>query len=103
MLEEHGDDWPDKSQQQFLGSPVPVQDDPRYDAVIVAELGKDHLSSGEWKSVWPEIELLSRGWTLLLQITLDAWSLEGTVYFCIRTADLAQREFGNVVAVYQQT
>ena len=103
VLEEHGDDWPDDSQQQLLGSPVPVQDDPRYDAVVVAELDKDHLSSEEWKALWPKIEALSRGWTLLLQITLEPWALEGTVYFCIRTADLARHEFGDVFAVYQQT
>lgn len=93
--------------QQLLGSPQPEQDDPRYDAVVVSQFGKQHLSSGEWKTHRTEIVAQARDWLLLLQIGLSDWMqaefTEGSVYFLIRRSDLEQRRFDQVVAVYQQT
>ncbi len=45
-------------------------------------------------------------WTLLLQVGLADVTrdfAEGTVYFVIRKADLAKRDFSRVHAIYQQT
>ena len=45
-------------------------------------------------------------WTQLLQVSLADLGTdyaEGTVYFVMRRADLAAREFGRVHAIYQQT
>lgn len=91
----------------LLGTPVPEQDDPRYDAVVVTQHGVQHLERSVWTREWPRIREAARDWRLLLQIDLkDFWQddlSEGRVYFLIRVADLAARNFADVVAVYQQT
>ncbi|MDT3380621.1 YwqG family protein [Labrys neptuniae] len=93
--------------QQLLGSPQPEQDDPRYDAVIVSQFGKQHLSSDEWKKERSAVMAAAHDWVLLFQLDLADWSAgawgEGTVYFLMRRKDLEQRRFDEVVAVYQQT
>ncbi|WP_117193179.1 DUF1963 domain-containing protein [Rhizobium terrae] len=91
---------------QMLGLPVPVQDDPRFEAVAVKEFGKQFLSSEEWQANRAAIFEKARDWTLLLQIDVADWmqqSAEGTVYFLIQKNDLEKRDFDRVVAVYQQT
>ncbi|MBW6422181.1 DUF1963 domain-containing protein [Rhizobium sp. XQZ8] len=91
---------------QLLGAPVPVQDDPRYDAVVVTEFGKQHLSRDEWQKNRAAVFKKARDWQLLLQIDIPKWMQEngeGTVYFLIRRSDLEKRDFSRVVAVYQQT
>jgi|GEM_PF-1154715 len=85
----------------LLGTPVPVQDDPRYDAVVVTQFGRQHLSSDEWQAERKRIFAAAADWRLLLQVLCG--NLEGTVYFLIRRDDLAARDFTRVVAVYQQT
>lgn len=91
---------------QLLGSPLPEQSDPRFEAEVVSRFGVQHLSQDQWKAHKPEIEAGARSWRLLLQI--DAGDFlqengEGTVYFLIRASDLSERRFERVVAVYQQT
>jgi uncharacterized protein YwqG len=91
---------------RLLGGPLPEQSDPRYDAVVVTEFGKQHLGSDEWKTRFPEIEAKAKDWRLLLQIDVADWMQddgEGTVYFLIRADDLKERRFERVVAVYHQT
>lgn len=93
--------------QQLLGSPQPEQDDPRYDAVVVSQFGKQHLSPDEWKKERAAVMTAAHDWMLLLQLDLADWSGgtrgEGTVYFLMRRKDLEQRHFDEVIAVYQQT
>jgi hypothetical protein len=84
----------------LLGTPVPVQDDPRYDAVVVTQFGGD-LSHDEWQAERERIFAAAAEWRLLLQVLCG--NLDGTVYFLIRRDDLAARDFTRVVAVYQQT
>lgn len=91
---------------QLLGSPLPEQDDPRYEAVVATEYGKQYLSSEEWEANRAAIRAKAQEWRLLLQIDNSAWQgrrTEGTVYFLIRGDDLRARRFDRVVAVYQQT
>jgi len=108
-MEAFGDRYPAEAwrRQQLLGSPMPEQDDPRYDAVVVTRWGKQHLSREEWRAHRDEIARKAHEWTLLLQIDVGDWMrarfVEGTVYFLIRRDDLEQRRFDAVVAVYQQT
>jgi len=108
-LEAHGDLYPAEAwqRQQLLGNPLPEQDDPRYDAVVVSEWGKQHLTREEWQDHRDDIFRKARDWVLLLQIDIGNWMqarfVEGTVYFVIRRDHLEQRRFDEVVAVYQQT
>jgi len=91
---------------QLLGSPLPEQSDPRFEAEVVSRFGVQHLSQEEWKAHKPAIETGARAWRLLLQIDVGDFlqeNGEGTVYFLIRASDLAERRFDRVVAVYQQT
>jgi uncharacterized protein YwqG len=93
--------------QQLLGSPITEQRDPRYDAVVVADYGVQHLESDTYREVWPKIKTAATDWLLLFQLDLKDYLqqklTEGTIYFVIRKTDLAKREFGKVVAIYQQT
>jgi hypothetical protein len=95
------------SRHQLLGSPLPVQDDPRCSAVVAADFGRQHLSPEAWRENRPRILQAAADWQLLLQLDLaDCLQdrlAEGTVYFLIRRADLAARAFDNTLAVYQQT
>ena len=107
-LDQLGEYYPDPGwkRHQLLGSPLPEQSDPRYDAVVVTSFGKQHLSREEWQSHAERIQMLARQWRLLWQVDLSDWGgelSEGTVYFLIRDSDLAERRFDQVVAVYQQT
>ncbi|NLS00770.1 DUF1963 domain-containing protein [Rhizobium sp. P38BS-XIX] len=91
---------------QLLGLPAPVQDDPRYDAVVVSEFNKQSLTGDDWTKNKAEIFRKAADWRLLLQIDVSDLmqeSGEGTVYFLIRGDDLEKRNFDRVVAVYQQT
>lgn len=93
--------------QQLLGSPITEQRDPCYDAVVVADYGVQHLDSDTYRAAWPKIKVAAADWQLLFQLDLKDYLqqklTEGTVYFVIRKADLADRDFGKVVAIYQQT
>lgn len=108
-VEEHHGTFPREAwrRQQLLGSPMPEQDDPRYDALIISDFGKQDLSREEWQQHRAKIHACARDWLVLLQIDLTDWMQarfgEGTVYFVIRGSDLKQRRFDRVVAVYQQT
>lgn len=108
-LQAHHDGHPDESwrRQQILGSPMPEQHDPRYQAVAVTAFGKQFLSREEWSAHGDDIRRKAQDWVLLLQVDLKDWMqarfVEGTVYFVIRREDLAARRFETVVAVYQQT
>lgn len=86
---------------------MPEQDDPRYGAVVWSRFGKPYLSSEEWETHHDELVAAAREWRLLLQLDLSDWTqaqfTEGTVYFLIRTTDLAARRFERVVGVYQQS
>lgn len=108
VLDQVGDSYPDPGwkRHQLLGSPMPEQSDPRYDAVVVTQFGKQHLSREEWHAHFARIQALAQQWRLLWQVDLSDWGgdlSEGTVYFLIRSDDLAERRFDQVVAVYQQT
>jgi uncharacterized protein YwqG len=95
-----------EQKNQLLGAPVPVQDDPRYDAVVVTEHKVQHLSGDDWTKNRQAVLQKAEDWQLLLQIEVADWmqdSAEGTVYFLIRKDDLENRAFDRVVAVYQQT
>jgi len=86
----------------LLGTPVPVQDDPRYDAVAVTQYDRPF----EWQVERDRIFAAATDWRLLLQVSLSDYMQTragGTVYFLIRRDDLAARDFTRVVAVYQQT
>jgi uncharacterized protein YwqG len=95
------------ARHQLLGSPLPEQSDPRYDAVIVTEHGVQHLPRETWKSDRARLERLTNDWCLLLQIDnqdyLQQRFAEGTIYFLVRRSDPAERAFERVVAIYQQT
>jgi uncharacterized protein YwqG len=100
-------DVTDPIRQQLLGSPITEQRDPRYNAVVVADYGVQHLESDAYRPAWPKIKTAACDWLLLFQLDLKDYLqhklTEGTVYFVIRKTDLAAREFGKVVAIYQQT
>lgn len=93
--------------QQLLGSPITEQRDPRYDAVVVADYGVQHLESDAYRAAWPRIKTAAADWLLLFQLDLKDYLqqklTEGTVYFVIRKTDLANCEFDAVIAIYQQT
>ena len=92
---------------QLLGSPIPEQSDPRHDAVVVTKFDKQHLSSDEWKTNREEIFREAKDWVLLLQLDVGDWMqapyAEGMVYFVVHRGQLEQRNFDDVIAVYQQT
>ncbi|WP_144633929.1 DUF1963 domain-containing protein [Bordetella genomosp. 13] len=108
VLDQLGESYPEPAwkRHQLLGSPLPEQSDPRYDAVVVTQFGKQHLSRDEWHAHFDRIHAQAQQWRLLWQVDLSDWGgdlSEGTVYFLIRSNDLAERRFDQVVAVYQQT
>lgn len=110
MLYEHFDPYYNPvnplHRMQLLGSPLPEQDDPRYDAVVVTEFGKQHLTSEEWTEHRDVITKKAREWRLLFQLDYSEFErqpAEGTIYFLIRDADLRERRFDRVIPVYQQT
>lgn len=91
---------------QLLGSPLPEQDDPRYQAATFALTGRQHLGSDAWRARKAEIAHEAKAWRLLFQLDLADFHqerTEGTVYLLIRAEDLAARRFERAVAVYQQT
>lgn len=92
---------------QLLGYPTPEQQDPRLKAAVAARFGVPHLPSERRRAEFPAIKAEAQSWRLVLQIAICDWMqadlCEGTVYFVIREADLAARNFDEVVAVYQQT
>ncbi|SFB05623.1 Uncharacterized protein YwqG [Rhizobium sp. NFR07] len=93
-------------QNQLLGAPVPVQDDPRYNAVGGGEDDTQFPAGDDPTKKEDVIPKEAEDWRLLLQIEMTDWmqdSTEGTVYFLIRKDDLENRAFDRVVAVYQQT
>jgi uncharacterized protein YwqG len=102
-----GKDTSEPIRQQLLGSPITEQRDPRYDAVVVAGYGVQHLDSDIYREAWPKIKTAAADWRLLYQLDLKDYLqqklTEGTVYFVIRKTDLANRAFEKVVAIYQQT
>ena len=107
-LEEHDSfDFDRGRHQQLLGSPMPEQDEPRHDAVVVTVHGRQHLEGDDRALHREAVSRDARNWRLLLQIDLGDWAEdeygEGTVYFLIRADDLARRHFDGTVAVYQQT
>ncbi len=97
----------DHNRQQLLGPPVPEQDDPRYDAVIVSEFGCQHLSFEEHQEKWPLISEKSKAWHLLFQLDMSDFRqddmVEGTYYFLIHKEQLKASDFSKTVLVYQQT
>jgi uncharacterized protein YwqG len=92
--------WP-----QLLGSPICVQQDPRYEVVANWEIGPRWLPSEEWARRREEIRERAEAWRLLLQIDTAQLSGygEGTVYFLIRKVDLEAHRFDAVVPVIPQT
>ncbi len=89
--------------QRFLGTPIPDQDDPRFDAITA-----DGFPPAPWRGEQlAEASARALDWQLLLQLDLGDLSqqelTEGTVYFVIRKTDLAKADFSRVHAVYQQT
>ena len=93
--------------QQLLGSPVPEQDDPRYDAAADALYEGNPPSGDAWRAAFPTIAEKAGDWLLLMQVSLSDYLqqrlVEGTVYFVIRRQDLAARAFDRVLPIYQQT
>jgi hypothetical protein len=87
--------------------PVPLQDDPRYNAVALSDFGEQYLSREIWDGNRPRIYQAASEWRLLLQVDLADYLqerlAEGTVYFLITQDALAARAFEQVVTVYQQT
>lgn len=89
----------------LLGVPVSEQDDPRYDMTNVPG-PTDGETSEERAARVDEMNRQGAEWRLLLQVPISDYMQErseGTVYFVIRSIDLAARRFGEVAAVYQQT
>lgn len=110
LLERHYDPFFAKEnsghRNQLLGTPLPEQDDPRYQAAVLALTGRQHLGSDEWRARKAEIAQEAKAWRLLFQLDLADFHqdrAEGTIYLLIRAEDLAARRFDRVVAVYQQT
>lgn len=90
--------------QRMLGAPVPVQDDPRFDAVPDMAAGNPEAWADPAFQRRMQDQALTR--VVLLQLdlaTLMQRRVEGIVYFCILKADLAARDFSKVHAVYQQS
>jgi uncharacterized protein YwqG len=84
---------------RLLGLPIPEQDDPRF--AMIERKAKSDVP-------FTDVEMSAAGntWRLLLQVAmadLAQIDREGTVYFIIRNADLAARDFSQVHAYYQQT
>lgn len=88
------------------GWPYPEQWDPRFTAAASAKgvLRLFHRQPNAVERAICEAEM--HDWTLLLQVGLADVTrdfAEGTVYFVMRKADLARRDFSRVHAIYQQT
>jgi uncharacterized protein YwqG len=84
---------------RLLGLPDPEQDDPRYGAIDTALYPK-----GPWSpETIRDANVQASAWRLLLQVDLGDMDGSGTVYFIIRHADLANRDFSQVHAYYQTT
>ncbi len=107
LLERHDAPNAARGHHRLLGPPRPVQDDPRYDAVVVTRFGRQHLPSEEWATHRDAVMAEAAEWALLLELDVAHWmgdaQGEGKVFFLIRRADLAARRFEAVVTVYQQT
>ena len=91
---------------RVAGWPYPEQWDPRFTAAASAKgvLKLFQRMPNAVERAACEAEMLD--WTLLLQVALADVTrdfAEGTVYFVIRKADLARRDFSRVHAIYQQT
>jgi uncharacterized protein YwqG len=88
------------------GWPYPEQWDPRFSAAASAK-GVLKLFQRQPNAVErAACEAEMHDWTLLLQVGLADVTrdfAEGTVYFVIRKADLARRDFSRVHAIHQQT
>jgi len=93
---------------RLCGWPCPViQNDPRFAAVMSAR----GLSFRLWRKMKDaqkaELEAEIHEWVLLLQIDLEEllgqpYGDGGYVYFVMREADLRERNFDRVHAIYQQ-
>jgi uncharacterized protein YwqG len=88
------------------GWPYPEQWDPRFTAAASAK-GVMKLFQRQPNAVErAACDAEMHDWTLLLQLGLADVTrdfAEGTVYFVMRKADLAKRDFSRVHAIYQQT
>jgi uncharacterized protein YwqG len=88
------------------GWPIPEQWDPRHAAVASANgfLRLFDRMPTEEENIICGREMSS--WTMLLQVDMASLGTdfgEGTVFFVMREADLAKRDFSRVHAIYQQT
>ncbi|MET0544227.1 MAG: DUF1963 domain-containing protein [Variovorax sp.] len=88
---------------RLRGWPLPEQSDPRFMAAAAARGASFMLGSlSEEERAACEADM--HDWSLLLQVGCTALNYaEGTVYFIMREADLEQRNFDRVHAVFQQT
>jgi uncharacterized protein YwqG len=88
--------------QRFMGTPVPEQDDPRFEAIIDAG-----YPPAPWEGdALRDAANKASEWRLLLQIAVADLAQvlrEGTIYFLVRNDDLARRDFSKAHAYYQQT
>jgi len=85
------------------GWPIPEQWDKRFTAAAVAR-GANFMLGPVSEAERETCEIEMHDWTLLLQLGCETLGYaEGTVYFVIRNADLMQRNFDRVHAVFQQT
>lgn len=89
---------------QLLGWALPVQGPIEDEAV---QFSRGVWASGQFdRKRWEEVEHEAADWRLLLQIDSDAgaqtqWGDMGCIYFAIRHADLAARNFDNVRVIFQ--
>jgi hypothetical protein len=91
---------------RLCGWPFPEQDDPRVYAAVSVR-GTDVIGRALTNAESEQRLNDMHDWTLLLQVDLSCLAPrtfgEGLVYFVMREADLAARNFDRVHAIYQQT
>lgn len=99
-------EWKSHSGAQIGGHPDPIQGGRMEFECDLASSGTG-VSREEFESV-PEIEQIRRAkqWRLLLQVPSDEdlgmmWGDAGMIYFWIREADLAKRDFSRVWVILQ--
>ncbi len=95
------------SRHVLFGTPIPDQDDPRYDAALALDPMLAARLREDREATLPTLEKAAADWRLLLQIDQAALQqarfAEGIICFVIHKGDLAARSFNQAQTIYQQT
>jgi len=98
---------PASSRHVLYGTPIPDQDDPRYDTALAADPLLAARLREDREATLPTLERAAADWRLLLQVDQAALQqarfVEGIFCFVIHINDLGARDFTQAQTIYQQT